>query len=93
MMIDKIGQVNHVQVENKIGRSDHVRGDRSDSISLSQEAKLRAEVYQATEIAKSAELVSDARIAELREKINDPSYINEKIVAATADKIMDAFGL
>jgi len=93
MMIDKIGQVNHVQVENKIGKNDHVRGDRSDSISLSQEAKLRAEIYQATEIAKSAELVSDARIAELREKINDPSYINEKIVAATADKIMDAFGL
>jgi len=93
MMIDKIGQVNHVQVDNRIGRSDQARGDRSDSISLSQEAKLRAEVYQATELAKAAEVVSDARIAELRGKINDPSYINEKIVGATADRIMEEFGL
>ena len=93
MMIDRIGQVNHVQAGNRIGRSDQVRGGGSDSISLSQEARLRAEVYQATELAKAAETLSDARIAELRLSINNPAYLNETVVGATADRIMDAFGL
>ena len=94
MMVDRIGQVNHVQLENRIGRTDQVRGgDRSDSISLSSEARERAEVYQVAELIKSAEVLGEARIAELRAKINDPSYLNEWTINATADRIMDAFGL
>jgi negative regulator of flagellin synthesis FlgM len=53
----------------------------------------KAEIYQVVELIKSSPEIGEDRIAELREKINDPSYINERLVDATADKIMDAFGL
>ncbi|MDR0718750.1 MAG: flagellar biosynthesis anti-sigma factor FlgM [Treponema sp.] len=33
------------------------------------------------------------RIQEMKSKINDPSYINETILKATADKIMDVWGI
>jgi len=94
MMVDRIGQLNHVQLENRIGRNDQIRGgDRFDSISLSSEAMEIAEIYQVAEAVKSSEVLSDARIAELKARINDPSYLNERTITATADRIMDAFGL
>jgi len=94
MMVDRLGQLNPVQLENRIGRNDQVRGgDRSDSISLSAEAMAGAEAYQVAELAKAAETLDEARIAELRSKISDPSYFSERTIIATADRIMDAFGL
>jgi negative regulator of flagellin synthesis FlgM len=94
MTIDRIGHLDPIQPGKKSGRNDYVRGgDKTDSISLSSEAREKAEIYQVVELIKSAPELSADRIAELREKINDPSYINERIINATADKIMDAFGL
>jgi negative regulator of flagellin synthesis FlgM len=94
MMVERIGQLNPIQPGNKLGKSDQLRGgDRTDSISLSPEAKERAELYQVVELIKSVPTLDDAQIAALREKINDPAYLNEKTIGATADRIMDAFGL
>jgi len=94
MMVDRIGQVNPVQMENRIGKADQVQGgSRFDSISLSPEAREMAEVYQVAELVRSAEVLDEARIASLRERINDPSYFNERTISATADRIMEAFGL
>ena len=93
MMIERIGRMDPIQPGNKPGKSDQLRGgDRTDSISLSPEAKERAELYQVVELIKAVPGLDDAQIAVLREKINDPAYINGTI-GATADRIMDAFGL
>ena len=94
MMVGRIGQLDPIQPGSKPGKSDQLRGgDRTDSISLSPEAKERAELYQVVELIKSApDELDDAQIAALREKINDPAYLNGTI-GATADRIMDAFGL
>jgi hypothetical protein len=93
MMIERIGPLDPIQPGNRPGRSDQPRGgDRTDTISLSQEARERAEVYQVVELIKSAPELDDAQINALRQRINDPAYINERI-GATADRIMDAFGL
>ncbi|MDR0456312.1 MAG: flagellar biosynthesis anti-sigma factor FlgM [Treponema sp.] len=94
MMVERIGQLNPIQPGNKPGKSDQLRGgDRTDSISLSPEAQERAELYQVVELIRSVPSLDDAQIAALREKINDPAYLNERIIGATADRIMDAFGL
>ena len=94
MMIDRIGQLNPIQPGNRPGKSDQLRGgDRTDSISLSPEAKERAELYQVVELIKAVPTLDDAQIAALREKINNRAYLNEKTISATADRIMDAFGL
>jgi negative regulator of flagellin synthesis FlgM len=93
MMVERIGHLNPIQPGNKPGKSDQLRGgDRTDSIGISPEAREKAEIYQVVELIKSAPELDDAQIAALREKINDPAYINGTI-GATADRIMDAFGL
>jgi negative regulator of flagellin synthesis FlgM len=94
MMVGRIGQLDPIQPGNRLGKNDQLRGgNKTDSISLSQEAKEKAEVYQVVELIKSAPDLDNAAIAALREKINDPAYINERTISATADRIMNAFGL
>jgi len=92
MTINRIGHVEPVPSGKKPGRSDHVGGaDRTDTINLSQEARERAEMYQVIELIKSTPEIDDARIAELRQKIDDPAYLNERVINATAEKIMGAW--
>jgi negative regulator of flagellin synthesis FlgM len=92
MTVDRIGPVEPIQPGKKPGRNENVGGrDRTDTISLSTEAKEKAEMYQVLELIKSAPELDDARIAELREKIDDPAYLNDRVINATADKILDAW--
>ena len=94
MTINRIDPIEPIQPGKKSNRSEGVNsGARSDSISLSSEAREKGELYRAIELASAAPDVRADRIAELREKINDPNYVNDTLVKATADRIMDAFGL
>ncbi|MCL2557507.1 MAG: flagellar biosynthesis anti-sigma factor FlgM [Treponema sp.] len=93
MMIDRVSQLSSVQMDSKAGKADQVRGDGTlDSIDVSNKARDLAEIYQATELAKASETLDGARILALQAQINDPAYVNAKI-AATADRILDSFGL
>jgi negative regulator of flagellin synthesis FlgM len=92
MTVNKIGHLEPIPQGKKPGRSEPAGGnDRIDTINLSSEAMKKAEMYQIVELIKSAPELDDARIAELRQKIDDPSYINDKIINATADKILNAW--
>jgi negative regulator of flagellin synthesis FlgM len=94
MTIDRIGSTDPIPPGKKPGRSGQVSQDaKTDSISVSEEAAKKAALYKAIEIVSAAPDVREERIQELKNKINDPSYINDTLLRATADKIMDAFGL
>jgi len=95
MMVDRIGPVDPIQPGRIPGKSEPLREGEKDTINLSTEAIEKAELYQVIELIKSAPglELSDAEVVALREKINDPSYLNERTISATADRIMDAFGL
>jgi negative regulator of flagellin synthesis FlgM len=94
MTIETSSHLDPIQPGKKPGRNDQVRGgDKTDTINLSSEAREKAEIYQVVELIKSAPELSTDRIAELREKVNDPAYINDRIINATADRIMEAFGI
>jgi negative regulator of flagellin synthesis FlgM len=94
MTIDRINPLEPLQPGKKSGRNAEVeRGKQSDSISLSSEAVEKAELYRAIELVSAADDVRSARVAELKARINDPSYLNDAILRATADRVMDAFGL
>ena len=94
MTIDRIGPLESIQPGNKSGPNSRVNeGLSSDSIALSSDALQKGDFYQAIEMVSTASDVRMDRIAELKSKINDPSYINDTIIQGTADKIMEAFGL
>jgi negative regulator of flagellin synthesis FlgM len=94
MTINGIGPIEPLQTNKKPGQNSRVNQTaEGDSISLSSEALKKGEMYRAIELAAAAPDVRADRIEELKQKINDPSYINEAIIGATADRLMNAFGL
>jgi negative regulator of flagellin synthesis FlgM len=94
MTIDRIGAPDPIQPGKKSGRNDRVReSSEADSISLSSEAMEKSERFKAIELISAAPDIRMDRVEELRQKINDPTYLNEGILNLTADKIMESFGL
>jgi negative regulator of flagellin synthesis FlgM len=91
MTIDKIGSIDPIQPGKKPGRANQVKETpKSDSISISSEAVERAELYRAMELVAAAPDVRAEKVAELKAKINEPSYLNDQIIDATADRLIDA---
>jgi len=64
-----------------------------DSINVSQEARSKAEVLKAFEAAKTASDVRVDKVAEMKRKLQDPSYPSDEVIEKTADEIMKSFGL
>jgi negative regulator of flagellin synthesis FlgM len=95
MTIDRVGPIDPIQPGKKPGQTGRVTetAKSSDSITLSPEALEKGGEYRAVELVFAAADVRADRIAELKSKINDPSYINDTIIETTADKLMDVFGL
>ena len=90
MTIDRIGSVDPIQPGKKPGRTGQVNEtSRTDSINISSEAHEKAEFFRTRELAAAAPDVRADRVAELRAKINDPSYINDRVLSATADRLID----
>jgi negative regulator of flagellin synthesis FlgM len=92
MTIERIGPIDPVQNVKKAGKTAKPQAnDSADSISFSAEARSKAEVYNATELAKSAPPVRQERVDEVKLKLQDPSYISDKLIDALADKLMEYF--
>ena len=95
MMIDKIGglnPLNNVQNTRKTEKSSNVRSE-SDSITVSKEAEKMAEAYYLDKIAQETPDVRADRIAEVKAKIKDPSYLSQTVIQSAAEGIMTSFGL
>jgi len=91
MTIDRIGSLDPIQPGKKPGRAEQVPGSpKTDSINISSEAQKKAEIFRVQELAAAAPEIRSERVAELKERINDPAYINDKVMNATADKLIDA---
>ena len=94
MTIDKLGPIDSISKYNKTEKvSRPEKKDASDSISFSEEAKSKGEIYKATEEAKLAPEVRMDRVEEVRKKLQDPSYIDDKVVESVAESVMDLFGI
>jgi negative regulator of flagellin synthesis FlgM len=90
MTIDRLNSIDPIRDPQKPtvgGKADKVRG--GDSISISTDASQKAELFKALELAKAAPETKSDRIAELKAKINDPSYIDDAVLSMTADRILD----
>ena len=90
MTIDRIGSIDPIQPGKKPGQTGHVRVPQgADSINISSEAQEKAELLRVQKIVATTADVRAERIAELKDKINDPAYINETVINATANRLID----
>jgi negative regulator of flagellin synthesis FlgM len=93
MTIDRVGSLEPVLPGKKPGQNGRVdQTSKTDSINLSSEAVEKAELFRVIELVSATPDSRMDRIEELKQKINDPSYINDTIIEATADRILDVFG-
>ncbi len=94
MKINGIGPVDPVSNYNKASRSGKTAAkNSSDSISVSEEARKTADLFAISEQVKATPDVRLDRIAEIKAKLEDPNYINDRVVESVADSIMDVFGI
>ncbi|MDR0551555.1 MAG: flagellar biosynthesis anti-sigma factor FlgM [Spirochaetaceae bacterium] len=92
MSIERIGHIDPIQPGRGSGRNSRIEKNvnEGDSVSISGEARTQAEFLRALDVVKEAPDVRAARIAEIKQKINSPGYINDILISATADKIADS---
>ena len=90
--VNNVTQVTNVQNLRKTESSAKV--DREvDSISVSAEAKEMAEAYYLEKVANETPDVRADRVAEVKEKLKDPNYLNDVVIESAADKFLSALGI
>lgn len=94
-MIDKISGVNPLNNLQNTKRTNNVStvNTSSDEISISNEARALADAYYLDKVAKETPDVRENLVEAIKQKIQDPNYLNDATIAATADQILSAYGL
>lgn len=94
-MIDKIGGLNPLNNLQNIRKTEsNAKVSReTDSISVSKEAVEMAEAYYLDKVSAETPDVRADRIAEVKAKIKDPSYLSDAVIQSTAEKFMTSIGL
>lgn len=94
MTIDRLGPVDPVAKYNKTNKTSKVvKKTETDSVNVSEEAKRSAELLKAADAAKLSPDIRMDRVEEVKAKLQDPNYINDKVLGEVADSIMDMFGI
>lgn len=90
MTIDRLNSMDPIRDPMKPARGGRAdRPGKGDSVSISQDASFKADLFRASEIAKAAPELRSDRVAELKAKIDQPGYIDDAVLSLTADKIID----
>jgi len=90
--VNNVTQLNNVQNIRKTDSSAKINAE-SDSISVSKEAVEMAEAYYLDKVAAETPDVRADRIAEVKARIKDPSYLSEAVIQSTAEKFLTSIGL
>lgn len=91
-MINSINNVTQVNNVSNLRKNENVSkvSHEADSIELSQEVR---ESYYMDKVAKETPDIRADRVAEIKEKIKDPNYLNDTIINSAADKFLAALGI
>ncbi len=93
MMIEKLNVTSPItNVTNDLVKTDSSSFNTKDSVTLSSDAEKLAEIHLAMNVAKNAPDIRVDKVAEVKAKFSDPSYL-DSIISELADNIMDAYGL
>ena len=94
-MIDKVNYVSPVNNIQSTKRSNNVANSQrtSDEISVSEEAKAAAEAMYLKQVSDETPDIRQDLVEEIKLKIQDPDFFSDATIAATADRILSAYGL
>jgi len=93
MTIERLGPVDPVQRYSQTEKTQRAAKPENDSVDFSDEAKMKAEVFQIAEQVRKAPDVRADRVEEVKMKLEDPNYIDDIVVEHVAEQIMDMFSL
>ena len=94
MTIDKLAPIDPLQKLDQVAKSSKpTRKSEADAVSLSSEARFKGELHELSEQIKSSPDIRAERIAEVKQKLEDPSYIDGDVIETLADRVIDMFGL
>lgn len=94
MTIEGLGPIDSISKLKKNSKPEQPpKTAQTDSVSVSSEAKNLAELYQVNEAVKNSADIRMDRVEEVKRKLEDPNYIDEKLIDLVADNIMKSFGI
>ena len=94
MTVERIGPLDPSSNVKKAGKPSKPKTKSDvDSINVSQEARSKAEVFKAQEAAKTAPDVRADRVAEVKRKLQDPSYPSQEVIEKTAEGVLKSFDI
>jgi len=93
MTIERLGPVDPVQRMTQTGKTQRPAKPENDSVSFSDEARVKAEMLRMAELVRQAPDVRADRVEEVKKKLENPNYINDVVIEHVAEQIMDMFSL
>ena len=94
MSIERLGSLDPLSAyknSQKVNRAQSTAGQ--DSVSVSEEARAKAELYKLDAAVRTAPEVRMDKVEAAKAKLQDPNYINNAVINSVADKLMGVFGL
>lgn len=94
MTINKIGSTDPINKPNRANKAQQTaKTSNTESIKVSKSAIDKAELIKTAGLVKNSPDIRTDKIAEIKAKLEDPNYINDKVINSVAEKIMEDFGL
>ena len=94
MTIDRLNGIDPVKPVQPIQRTQRTEVlNKADAVSVSSEARVLSDANIALEAVRNAPDIREDKVAEVKKKFEDPSYINNALLELVADKILDDYGL
>jgi negative regulator of flagellin synthesis FlgM len=94
MTVERIGPLDPTSNLKKAEKTSKPKAKSDvDSINVSEEARSKSEVLKTLETARTAPDVRADRVAEVKRKLQDPTYPSQEVIEKTADEILKSFGV
>jgi negative regulator of flagellin synthesis FlgM len=94
MTIERLGPIDPAHRYSQTDKAKAPKASpQNDSVAFSEEARQKAELHRLGEQVRQAADVRLDRVEEVRRKLENPDYINRRVVEHVAEQIMDMFNL
>lgn len=92
MTIDRLNGIDPVKPVQPIRRTHKVETlEKTDAVSVSREARVLSDANLALEAVRNAPDVREDKVAEMKRKFADPSYVDNTLLELVADRILDDY--